>query len=81
MPLEKSLEKCDKSGRLTKWALELTAFGIKFQPRRAIKAQALADFLAEYSYNEEETSALGPWRLYTDGSAHERGSGAGVVLI
>lgn len=81
VPLEKSLEKLDKSGWLTKWALELTAFGIKFQPRHTIKAQALVDFLAECSYHEEEASSPSRWRLYTDGSAHEKGSGAGVVLI
>lgn len=81
MPLEKALEKLDKSGRLTKWALELTAFGIKFQPRHAIKAQALADFLAECTYNEEPSDSPGPWQLYTDGSSTQAGAGAGVILI
>ena len=81
MPLEKSLEKLEKSGRLTKWALELTAFGIKFQSRTAIKAQALADFLVECSYSEDQGPELGPWQLHTDGSSTVHGSGAGVVLI
>ena len=49
---EKVIGKVEKSGRLTKWAFELTEFGISYQPRTAIKAQALADFLAECSYQE-----------------------------
>ena len=32
-----------------KWAVELGQFDIKFQPRTAIKAQALADFVAEFT--------------------------------
>ncbi|KAM1334267.1 hypothetical protein ACFX2F_010204 [Malus domestica] len=32
-----------------KWALELGQYGLVFQPRTAIKAQALADFVAEFT--------------------------------
>ncbi|KAM2627668.1 hypothetical protein TB2_001092 [Malus domestica] len=32
-----------------KWALELGQYGLVFQPRIAIKAQALADFIAEFT--------------------------------
>ncbi|KAL2922044.1 ORF V: Enzymatic polyprotein [Bienertia sinuspersici] len=79
--LEMSLEKIEKSGRLTNWALELTAFGIKFSSRTAIKALALVDFLAECSYYEEELEAAEPWILYTDGSVTGTGPGARVVLV
>lgn len=34
-------------GRLIKWAIELSEFGIKVVLARAIKGQALADFVAE----------------------------------
>lgn len=46
-PLKKIFENPDTSGRVAKWAIELSEYGIKFEPRRAIKTQALADFLAE----------------------------------
>ena len=37
------------SGRLVLWALELTQFDIKYKARTTIKAQALADFIMEFS--------------------------------
>ncbi|GMH04323.1 hypothetical protein Nepgr_006162 [Nepenthes gracilis] len=46
-PLKTILQKPDVSGRLVKWAIELGEFDVEFQPRPAIKAQALADFLVE----------------------------------
>ncbi|KAM1375940.1 hypothetical protein ACFX14_037622 [Malus domestica] len=32
-----------------KWALELGQYGLVFRPRTVIKAQALADFVAEFT--------------------------------
>ncbi|CAL5426961.1 unnamed protein product [Camellia sinensis] len=48
-PLKTLFEQADFSGRILKWAVELGKFDIKFQPQTAIKAQALADFVAEFS--------------------------------
>ncbi|XP_056696908.1 uncharacterized protein [Spinacia oleracea] len=80
-PLEKVLDKIERSGRLAAWAFELSEFGIKYQPRTAIKAQALADFLAECSYQEMLDDTKSTWEVFTDGSSTVNGSGAGVVLI
>ena len=44
------LQNLDVSRRLTKWAIELGEFDIKFMPMTAIKGQAVADFVAEFSY-------------------------------
>ncbi|XP_077229973.1 uncharacterized protein LOC143862954 [Tasmannia lanceolata] len=41
------LHRPDISGRLVKWAMELNEFNIQYAPRPAIKAQVLADFVAE----------------------------------
>ncbi|XP_021727182.1 uncharacterized protein LOC110694317 [Chenopodium quinoa] len=68
-PLEKVIGKVEKSDRLTKWALELTEFSISYQPRAAIKAQALADFLAECSYQETVDEEKKILIVFTDGSA------------
>ena len=35
-------------GRLAKWALQLQEFEIAYIPQKAIKGQALADFLADH---------------------------------
>ncbi|XP_042387871.1 uncharacterized protein LOC121979972 [Zingiber officinale] len=57
--------------------MELGEYDIQYQPRTAIKAQALADFLTEvHQTNSEET-----WKIYVDGSANHQGSGVGVLVI
>ncbi|XP_028112767.1 uncharacterized protein LOC114310867 [Camellia sinensis] len=48
-PLKMLFEKADFTGRILKWAVELGQCDIKFRPRTAIKAQALADFVAEFA--------------------------------
>ncbi|XP_028054329.1 uncharacterized protein LOC114258558 [Camellia sinensis] len=48
-PLKSVFSRADFSGRTTKWAVELGGFDIKFQPRTTIKAQVLADFVAEFT--------------------------------
>ena len=48
-PLKKAMNKLEAAGRLIKWAVELSEFDIRYQPRHAIKAQALADFIVEFT--------------------------------
>ncbi|PKA59800.1 RNA-directed DNA polymerase like [Apostasia shenzhenica] len=51
-PLLKILHTPEVSGRLLIWSIELGEYDIKYIPRTAIKAQALADFVAELSTSE-----------------------------
>ncbi|XP_070009677.1 uncharacterized protein [Nicotiana sylvestris] len=44
-PLRNILHKHELSGRLAKWAIELSEYGITYPPRTAIKFQVLADFV------------------------------------
>ncbi|XP_057251721.1 uncharacterized protein LOC130591808 [Beta vulgaris subsp. vulgaris] len=76
-PLEKALQKMDSSGRLLKWAVELSEYDIQYKPRTAIKAQALADFMVEASYEKKRIEQKESWLLEVDGSAADSGSGAG----
>ena len=46
-PIRQILSKPDLSGRLTKWAIELGIYEIKYIPRAAKKSQVIANFLVE----------------------------------
>lgn len=46
-PLGRILTHLDISTRLMTWTVELGVYDIEHQPRSAIKAQALSDFLTE----------------------------------
>ena len=47
LPFRSTIHKPDLSGRMTRWAIELSEYGISYKPRLAKKVQVLADFLAE----------------------------------
>ena len=52
--MKQVLCRLEASGRLVKWVVELTQFDIFYQPRIAIKGQALADFIAEFTFPSKE---------------------------
>jgi hypothetical protein len=82
-PLSDILRNQDATGRISKWAVELSALNINFKPRTAIKSQALVDFMAEWQENQLPTLTERPEHLvmYFDGSFKLEGAGAGVLLI
>ena len=47
-PLRNILHKPDLTGRMLQWAIELSEYGIEFQPRLSMKGQVMADFVLEY---------------------------------
>uniref|UniRef100_A0A2N9ICY4 Uncharacterized protein n=1 Tax=Fagus sylvatica TaxID=28930 RepID=A0A2N9ICY4_FAGSY len=82
-PLRKAMNKPDAAGRLIQWAVELSEFDIEYHPRQAIKAQALADFIAEFTANEDEQSEEKPdeeWEIEIDGSSVKGAGGVGIVF-
>ena len=83
--MKQVLHKSETSGRLIKWALELSEFDIRYKPKTVIKGQVLADFVMEFTPAElaEDTRAtldLPIWKLFVDGAANAQGSGAGLIL-
>ncbi|XP_019178351.1 PREDICTED: uncharacterized protein LOC109173565 [Ipomoea nil] len=86
-PLGSVLQNPTSSGRLVKWAVELTQYGIEYQPRPSIKGQALADFLVECTVGEgdkEGTMEDNPgewWQMHADGAASRQHYGGRVMLI
>jgi hypothetical protein len=77
VPLCKILTDFEASGRLLKWALELSEYDISYHPRPALKSQVLADFIAEYSV---PPIASEKWELFVDGSTAQSGAGVGVSM-
>ncbi|KAG9447196.1 hypothetical protein H6P81_013324 [Aristolochia fimbriata] len=93
-PLKYIMSRPILSGRLAKWALLLSKFEINFVPQRAIKGQALANFLADHpvpaewelteEFPDEEiflVEVLPPWDMYFDGAARRNGASAGVLFV
>ena len=84
-PMKQILHKPETSGRLIKWAIELSEFDIRYKPRMAVKGQILADFIMEFTPVESTkatqlTPDLPIWRLSVDRAANAQGSGAGLIL-
>ena len=65
-PLKKAMKKLEVVGRLIQWAVELSEFDIRYQPRHAIKAQALADFIAEFTPSCEDLSKVEDKKKWID---------------
>jgi ribonuclease HI len=56
---------------------------LSFAPRKAIKSQVLADFLAEWTDTQLPTVPIQAelWTIYFDGSLMKTGAGAGLLFI
>ncbi|XP_058181250.1 uncharacterized protein LOC131299688 [Rhododendron vialii] len=78
-PLKSLFRKADLSTRVSKWAVKLANFDIRFEPRTAIKGPILADFITELTLKDtdilniptpqpitESTKALMPCSLSID---------------
>ena len=48
-PLKKTTNKLKVVGRLIQLAIELSEFNVRYQPREAMKAPTLVDFIVEFT--------------------------------
>ena len=81
-PLRRAVNNPEAAGRLALWAIELSEFDIRYCPRAAIKGQVVADFIAEFTHDEDKGAEESPlWSIYTDGSSNKLTGGAGIVLL
>ena len=92
-PVKYVLSRAIMSGWLAKWVVAFQEFEITCVSQKAIKGQALANFLANHpipadwelldDFPDENvlyTQVLPPWMMFFDGAARQEESSAGVVL-
>jgi hypothetical protein len=82
-PLGEIIQCREASGRIAKWAVEIMGETISFAPRKAIKSQVLADFVAEWVDTHLPAAPIQPelWTMFFDGSLMKTGAGAGLHFI
>jgi ribonuclease HI len=82
-PLGEIIQSREASGRIAKWAVEIMGETISFAPRKAIKSQVLADFVAEWADTQLPTAPIQPelWTMFFDGSLMKTGAGAGLLFV
>ena len=82
-PLRSILHKLDLSRRMLQWAIELSDYGIEYQPRLSMKGQVMADFVVESPQQparDEELDKTEWWTLQVDRASRASGSGMGLLL-
>jgi ribonuclease HI len=82
-PLGEIIQCREASGRIAKWVVEIMGETISFAPRKAIKSQVLADFMAEWVDTQLPTAPIQPelWTVFFDRSLMKTGAGAGLLFI
>ncbi|XP_021863719.1 uncharacterized protein [Spinacia oleracea] len=78
-PLKRPFTNLEASGRILNWAIELNAFDNSYEPRKAIKGKAFADFIAEMTRPLYLKNEKTQWVVHVDGSATQNGCGAGII--
>ena len=71
MPLRSKFSKPDLSGRMMKYAIELSTYRVQFQPRETKKVQVIANFIVKYAsrFKDQEEGETPEWVLHIDGSS------------
>jgi ribonuclease HI len=82
-PLREVICNPDAAGRIAKWSVELMGETLAYAPRKAIKSQVLADFVAEWTDTQLPPPQIQAecWTLYFDGSVMKKGAGAGLLFV
>jgi ribonuclease HI len=82
-PLGEIIQCREASGRIAKWAVEIMGETISFAPRKAIKSQVLADFVAEWVDTQLPAAPIQPelWTMFFDGSLMKTGAGTSLLFI
>jgi ribonuclease HI len=82
-PLGEIIHNPDAVGRIAKWSVELMGETLAYTPRKAIKSQILANFVAKWTDTQLPPPLIQVecWTLYFDGLVMKMGAGAGLLFI
>ena len=75
------MDKPEATRRIVQWANKLNQFDIEYRLRTAIKAQALAGFIAKFTSPEHEDIQGELWTIHTNGSSTQKRGRSDVVII
>jgi hypothetical protein len=83
LTLGEILNNMEATEKITKWIIELSMYDIIYKPRAAIKAQALCDFMVEWTDTQTppRERELEYWTINFDGFLQLQGVGAGILVI
>ena len=76
------MNKPEAARRMVQCTIELNQFDIQYHPRTTIKAQALANFITEFTHPDEDslTNEAEWWTIQTDGLSAQKRGGVRVVI-
>jgi len=82
-PLGEIIRSREATGRIAKWSVELMSETLTYAPRKAMKSQALVDFVTEWMDSQLPLAQVQAqlWTMYFDGSLMKTGAGAGLLFI
>ena len=80
LPLRSTIHKPDLSGRMDRWAIELSEYDIQYKPRLSKKGQVLVNFIAKLPRLETRPDSLDWWTLNIDGASRQTGASIGLQL-
>jgi hypothetical protein len=80
--LGRILNNSEATGKIAKWAIELSMYDVVYKQRTSIKAQALSKFMAEWTEMQTPSKEreLEYWIINFDGSLQLQGTGAGILV-
>ena len=81
--LKKAMNNLKAVRRLIQWAIELSKFDVRYQPRSTIKSQVLADFIAKFTPDQGELDKVDETQrrvVNVDGSSMLYIGGIRVIL-
>ena len=82
-PLGEIVRNREAEGRIAKWLVELMGETLMYAPRKTIKSQILADFVAEWTDTQLPPPQIQAecWTMYFDGPVMKTGAGSGLLFI